>query len=552
MNSTDSIDGDDAGRASSFFSAGAERNDTGAVAVNYPDHGPGVSVGEQLSLVLEASGVIGWWDWDVPSDRLYAGRRFADLYGVDPEDAARGAHLASFLEGIDPRDRDRVGSAVQTAVEECGPFLEEYRIARRDHGNYRPLWVAASGRCYGDESGQAVRFPGVIIDITERKTADRRRQALTELGDRLRDLPDTEHIIRAATDIVADVLSPSRVGFGIVDHTAETVFIPPEWRRADTSSVSGTHHFRSYGTFMDDLKSDRLVFIEDVRTDPRTAETKDALLDLDIHVLLNVPIIEHGRLVLVLFAHNDEPVDWDEEDRNFAHAVADRVQVALARLRAESQREMLNRELSHRLKNSLAMAQSIVSQSLRAAADMKSAKEDVGRRLSALGRAHEVLLSGSSEQADMGTVVHNALSPLRDDPERLHYDGPSLALCASAALSLSLILHELATNAMKHGALSGDKGQVDLNWRVEAGEPEKLVLRWEEKGGPPVSEPERRGFGSRLIRYGITGATDQSVMIDYATSGLICELSVCLSDVAADPMQSPSLDAAVGRTASSI
>ncbi|MCP1198980.1 sensor histidine kinase [Notoacmeibacter sp. MSK16QG-6] len=522
------------GQGSSFFSVGARQDDSGPSAARYPAHGPTASLAEQLSLVMDASGAIGWWDWDVQNDRLYAGRQFADIYGVDPDDAERGEHLSSFMEGVDPRDRERVSEAVQQAVDRCGSFLEDYRIKRHDGDHKRPLWVTASGRCYGDDHGKAVRFPGVILDITARKTSDMRKRALIELGDKLRDLPDMESIVRAATDIVADVLSPSRVGFGMVNNLEETVAIPDEWRRDGVLTIAGIHHFRSYGSFIDDLKAGRTVFIEDVEDDPRTAGARQALLDIGINVLLNVPIVEHGKLVLVMFAHNDGPVDWDQNDLNFAHAVADRVQVTLARQRAETQRELLNRELSHRLKNSLAMAQSIVSQSLRSATDLKSAKDDIGRRLSALGRAHEVLLRTSSERADIATVVSNALRPYQDSDSRLHCRGPGIALSAPAALSLSLILHELATNAVKYGALSSADGHVELSWTVEDGGPGRMTLQWKERGGPPIAPPSREGFGSRLIRYGITGATDQSVSTDYAREGLTCELSVALSDIVAN------------------
>ncbi len=542
MSSSDTADDSHAGRASSFFSASAERDNGDGLAKGYPVHGPNASVEEQLSLVLEASRVIGWWDWDVPNDRLYAGRQFANLYGVDPLDAERGEHLASFMEGVDPRDRDRIAKAVQKAVDCCGPFLEEYRIVRHDHDHRRPIWVMASGHCYGDEDGSAVRFPGVIMEITKRKTSDMRKQALIELGDRLRDLPDMQCIVRAAATILADLLSPGRAGFGIVDNAAKTVFIPTDWHRADMESVAGTYDFSSYGPVIEELTADRLVFIENVEKDARTAGSKDALADLGIVALLNVPIVEHGKLVLVAFAHNDGPVDWDTHDLNFVHAVADRVQVALARLRAENRQEMLNRELSHRLKNSLAMAQSIVSQSLRSASDLKTVKEDVGRRLSVLGRAHEILLSGSSEEADIAMVVRNALLPYQEDQKRIHTEGPRIALSGPAALSLSLILHELATNALKHGSLSNPDGHVELCWRKEASPKPRMILRWTEKGGPAAAEPTRLGFGSRLIRYGITGATDQSISMDYGQEGLVCELSVAMAEITVDMPADPTTE----------
>ncbi len=488
------------------------------------------SLEERLALVFDAAGAIGWWDWDVRNDRLYAGQQFADLFGVDPEKAAQGAQLASFIDGIDSRDRERVAAAIRATVESCGSFSEEYRIAG-DRNGHRPRWVLANGRSYPDESGETVRFAGVLLDITARKLTELRKHALLELGDRLRDLPDMESIAYAAAEILAEVLLPSRAGFGIVERESERIFLFPEWRREGAHSIAGVHHFREYGSFIEDLRAGRVVSIDDVEHDPRTAEQAELLLSLGIKVLINIPIIEHDELVLVVFIHNDGPVDWNERDMFLIHAVADRVQVALARLQAERQRELLNRELSHRLKNSLSMVQSIVAQSMRTASDFKEAREAIGNRLSTLGRAHELLLSGTKEDADIAEVTASALLPHQPQDVRIHWQGPNIRLSASAALSLSLVLHELATNALKYGALSKREGIVDIRWRIEEKERQTFVLEWREKGGPPVEPPQTSGFGSRLIRHGLSGAVNQSVDIRYEPEGLYCRIEAGLDNI---------------------
>ncbi|WP_158598520.1 sensor histidine kinase [Notoacmeibacter ruber] len=498
---------------------------------------------ERLAVIFDAAHAIGWWDWDIPTDRFHAGRKCADLLGIDSEQAAEGVSFSRFIDGIDKRDRAHVDAAIRHAVDVGGPFSEEFRIADVPNG-FRPRWVAVNGHCYRGEDGKPRRFPGVLLDITDRRLTELRKQALLQLGDRLRELTDIESIAYAAATSMAEVLTPSRAGFGIVDEGSETVFIPPEWRRSGTSSISGQHNFREYGSFIDDLKAGQVVAIDDVEHDPRTAMHADALLGLGIRALINIPILEHGKFVLVVLIHSDGPVDWSERDLRFSYAVADRVQAALGRLRAEQQRELLNRELSHRLKNSLSMAQSIVSQSLRSARDLESAKAGIGRRLSALGHAHEVLLKGSVEQAGIIDVVTNALRPHQDEPMRISWKGPDIALAAGAALSLSLIIHELATNAAKHGSLSVEEGRVDLEWRVTGENEDRLTMRWTERNGPTVIEPSRSGFGSRLIRYGVTGATDQTVEIDYRPEGLVWHLDALLSGISVPhPAETPPLPA---------
>ncbi len=111
---------------------------------------------ERLSLAFEASGSLGWWDWDIPNDRLYAGEHFARMYGVDPDVAAAGAPLSAFVDGIHPDDRDWVGERIQRALDTAGEFAEEYRLLAADGGI---TWVFARGRCYHDAAGQPLRYP---------------------------------------------------------------------------------------------------------------------------------------------------------------------------------------------------------------------------------------------------------------------------------------------------------------------------------------------------------------------------------------------------------
>ena len=146
---------------------------------------------ERLQFALDAGGGVGIWDWDVPNDRVYTDARFALLYSVDPARAAEGAPFAAFLEAIHADDRARVAEKAKQSIASAGEFAEEYRVVARD-GSVR--WLFARGRCYHDEHGQPLRFPGVAVDITERKQAmealqeaDRRKdEFLAMLGHELR------------------------------------------------------------------------------------------------------------------------------------------------------------------------------------------------------------------------------------------------------------------------------------------------------------------------------------------------------------------------------
>jgi two-component sensor histidine kinase len=172
-----------------------------------------------------------------------------------------------------------------------------------------------------------------------------------------------------------------------------------------------------------------------------------------------------------------------------------------ARVRAAEYQQLLLNELNHRVKNTLATVQSIVSQTLRNAPTPPEARTLIKQRMIALSRAHDVLTQEKWEGADLHAIIAQALAPFRDPAhERFHVRGPGVRLSPRIALDLAMILHELATNALKYGALSTASGAIDLTWRVDRhGTPSHLKLRWTERDGPPVAPPTHRGFGTRLI-----------------------------------------------------
>jgi two-component sensor histidine kinase len=180
--------------------------------------------------------------------------------------------------------------------------------------------------------------------------------------------------------------------------------------------------------------------------------------------------------------------------------------------------------LNHRVKNTLATVQSIASQTLRTADTTQDARDALETRLLALSRAHDVLTRESWEGADLTEVVSRALEPYQILGEsRLHVQGPRVRLTPRMALALAMALHELATNAVKYGALSNKSGTVAIAWSVSNGAtPPRLSLSWTEAGGPPVAPPGRRGFGSRLIERSLAQDLDGRVEIAFAATGVVC------------------------------
>jgi two-component sensor histidine kinase len=189
------------------------------------------------------------------------------------------------------------------------------------------------------------------------------------------------------------------------------------------------------------------------------------------------------------------------------------------RRRIERHQNLLLDELNHRVKNTLATVQAMAIQTLKGVA--LEARDAFLARLFALSSQHDLLTLDNWEGASFEGVVRRALRPWREEGNtRFHVEGPAVHLEPKRALALGMAFHELATNAAKYGALSNETGTVRVTWTIE---PELLKLRWQEQGGPAVAEPQRRGFGLRLIEHGLGREISGKVIVDFRPEGLICQ-----------------------------
>ena len=204
--------------------------------------------------------------------------------------------------------------------------------------------------------------------------------------------------------------------------------------------------------------------------------------------------------------------------------------------RAEELQHILTQELGHRIKNMIAVVQGIVSQSFRGGIDAEAAKQLILQRLAVLSSAQDILLAGNADGTSLAELVDKALGVASDRGEnaRVQVSGIELHVGPRSAMSLALIIHELLTNAMKYGALSCEGGSVDIRWMISTWEGvPALEFVWTENNGPAVTPPTRVGFGSRLVKGGITGAKC-SVEMDFAQQGVQCRIKASLTDVQAD------------------
>ena len=201
------------------------------------------------------------------------------------------------------------------------------------------------------------------------------------------------------------------------------------------------------------------------------------------------------------------------------HDVTDNVQAA------QRQKLMID-ELNHRVKNTLATVQSIAMQTARSNTEPRAFAESFQARLMSLSHTHDLLTRSHWEGAELADILRHETEA--HETHRVSANGPHVSLGSASALSLGMIFHELATNAAKYGALSSPQGRVIVDWSIADQTDRRLILQWTETGGPEVLQPERRGFGSRMIERNVRHDLAGEVELSYAPDGLRVTISIPL------------------------
>lgn len=206
--------------------------------------------------------------------------------------------------------------------------------------------------------------------------------------------------------------------------------------------------------------------------------------------------------------------------------------VCLEARRSAEQSQFKMAELEHRLMNTFATVQALVMHTARPGDTGQDFRAKFEARLLAMARSHELLGPNYPQGAPLAEVIGRCLQPYEGLTGQICIAGPAVHLPAPDVQVLGLAFHELSTNAAKHGALSVPKGRVEVFWRLEAertDEVRSVLITWQERDGPPVKVPERRGFGSRLLERGLTHGSGRTARLDYAPLGVECRISVPLT-----------------------
>jgi PAS domain S-box-containing protein len=399
-----------------------------------------------------------------------------------------------FLQGPETRREDI--ARIRDAVERCVPIEIELLNYRKDGSTF---WNRLLMSPVFDE-GRLTYFFASQFDVTPERErlirlANDREALEAEVQNRIHDLGIAEERLRFA-------LQAGRLGAWTYD-LVNRRFVPSSLcKTIFRRPVSDTFSF-------DQLEA---AIVPEHRADWQrgfaAAMGSDGVLDADL--LIDTP--DGDRCWIELRAQTR--FDADGRPLSLAGVALDITE----RKQAEIHRDLLTREMSHRVKNTLATVQSIVGQSLRDADVSPDVTTLLSERLQALAGAHDVLTNEGWQSAEVSEVIRTALAPFQSEPRRIACGGDRVRLSPRAATALALATHELATNAAKYGALAHPDGRVTVNWSVEDGE---LSLVWRERDGPPVVPPRRRGFGSRMIETALVASTNGESRMDYRPDGLV-------------------------------
>jgi PAS domain S-box-containing protein len=289
-----------------------------------------VREGQDRMRVALAAGGLGAWSLVLKTNELSTSPDCRAQFGRGEHDPLSYDDLVA---AIHPDDLDRMQAAVRVSIESGEDYDIQYRCIWPDRSLH---WVQVNGRLERDRRGKPLRMVGVSHDITARKQTENRRTALLTLGDRLRQLTAPADMSFLAAEILGTTLGVSRAGYGVIDRARETIAIERDWNSPGTQTIAGILHFREYGSYIDDLKRGVVAVVEDARTDPRTAATAAALEAIHARSFINMPLVDDGKFVALLYLNHKDERAWSAEEIAFVRDVADRTQAAIERRIAET------------------------------------------------------------------------------------------------------------------------------------------------------------------------------------------------------------------------
>ncbi len=436
-------------------------------------------------IAVEAAG-LGVFEWLMDEDRaIWENDRMFEIFGQPPEDGPLSFE-AFASDVLLPEDRDTIRDAVDRA-RETGNFDVGVRIRRPSDGRQRH--VQYYGQIERDENGGA-RMIGVVADTTNLRQAQERERADRN---RLQRLLDSLNAFVGLLDPNGILVEANAAALEAGGLKAEDVVGKKLW---DTWWWSFSADFRER------LKEsiERAARGESLRYDVPVRIAGGEMLTIDFQLS---PITDESGQVTEIVPSG---IDVTE------------------RVRAEERKDVLLAELEHRVKNTLATVQAVARFSKRWAKDKEDMARSLTDRLAAISRTHDALTAREWEGEQLRALLRSEFAPYADpDGNRLRYIGDDLFLSPRNALPVGLAIHELVTNAAKHGALSQEQGYIEITVRADGHELRRL--EWREVGGPPVRSPDSQGFGMFLIGTLLERQLKARVSVDFEPGGVRCVIA---------------------------
>jgi PAS domain S-box-containing protein len=483
---------------------------------------------ESFRSALDA-GQVGVWSWDLRSNRMTWSTNLEDVRGR-PEHRLDG--MLSIVPGDFPAPDGRgILAAIHKTLQTREPCRVEYRLPGSSERDDR--WLEATVTVLVEE-GAAVQVLGMCRDVSERHRVNRevrirarQQETLARLGESALTGRNLQQFFQEVVTTVGEILDVKLVKIlELLPGDAELLL------RAGIGWKPGLVGTANLSTGRDSqdgytLASGRAVITEDIAAETRFSG-EQLLREHGVASGLTVPIAGHdGRAYGVLGAHTTERRKFHDYDVSFLASVANVVAGAIQRRQLDQRHELMIRELRHRSGNLFSQLLALFSQTAKSSRSVADLVAKYEARVLALANAHRLITEGGWKSTSLNELLNTLFAPFLD---RMSFSGPNVFLEPDPTFGLSMAMHELATNAGKHGSLSEPAGRVDLRWSVTRTQQGlTLVLDWKESLGPAPKRNRRPGFGSRLINMVIERQLNGQVQQNFGPDGLTVKLTVPLT-----------------------
>jgi PAS domain S-box-containing protein len=472
---------------------------------------------------------IGVWSWDIASNKVTWSANLEEIHCLPK--GTFDSTFASFENDIHPDDRAHVRNEIQEGLRTQSSRRMLYRLPPREDEPER--WIESIATV-SSENGKAVRMQGTCRDVTERirllrelRIRASQQEAVARLGEQALVENDLQNFFDHAVAMIVETLDVemSKI-LEIVPGEAELLvrsgvgWMPNLVGRAHVSTGP-----QSQAGFT--LAQGGSVVVENF-AEERRFPGAPILHEHKVVSGITTPIAgRDGRAYGVLGAHSTKPRKFTDYDVSFLEAVASVIAGVIQRRQLDLRHELMIRELRHRSGNLFSQLLALFSQTAKNSKNIAELVPKYEARVLALANAHRLVTEGGWKSASLTELLNTLLAPYLD---RITFAGPNVFLEADPTFGLSMAVHELATNASKHGSLNQRRGRVEVTWHVKRTDQGlTLIFRWLERGGSAPKRQRKTGFGSRLIEMVIERQLNGRVRMSFEPDGLDAELTVPLT-----------------------